>query len=436
MRTRFVKPALAAVVLIAALAVGVETLRPNKAPKTNAFSAEIRANTALDLDPEAAIPLRKAQPGDFDVTWDAEGGGSLRIMPGSSLRLLANTWRNPDWDDVVTWAHSNLAEIQASEATSVSAHETQFAAVLTSDGNLAVVRIGSHNEDRGWLYWRIESTALLVYSPVQIVTLAAVDPNNAAAPSCAVDFDTGQTIDIPSQTLNGAPEGFLAWLEQNGIDAIAQMSDESGGLAGVGLVFYGFPPGDWAGRSAVQLRGDMSGASHQSRSPILFREGQYQIVHPFKTREGGLGKLQMLGIDRAKRTVQFRFKMVREQASGQAETAAQDDAESLQLAKSQKWIMDLGRSSLYYANDHDDQLPPSVEELRKYANDEEHYRWIVENVEYLGGGHTVAEPPTVPVAYDRTLLATGKGTYVVFLDSHVEFVEPARLARYGLPGGR
>jgi hypothetical protein len=179
----------------------------------------------------------------------------------------------------------------------------------------------------------------------------------------------------------------------------------------------------------------MSGASHQSRSPILFREGQYQIVHPFKTREGGLGKLQMLGIDRAKQTVQFRFKMVQEQAPGQAETATQDDPESLQLAKSQKWIMDLGRSSLYYANDHNDQLPPSVEAIRKYANDEEHYSWIVENVEYLGGGHTVAEPPTVPVAYDRTLLATGKGTYVVFLDSHVEFVEPARLARYGLPAG-
>ena len=123
MRTRFVKPAIAAVVVIAALAVGVETLRPDKAAKTNAFSAEIRANTALDLDPRAAIPLRQAQPGDFDVTWDSEAGGTLRIMPGSSLRLLALSWKDAEWDEAVGWAISSLKKIRESAATSVSARE-------------------------------------------------------------------------------------------------------------------------------------------------------------------------------------------------------------------------------------------------------------------------------------------------------------------------
>jgi ferric-dicitrate binding protein FerR (iron transport regulator) len=180
MRTRFVKPVLAAVVLIAALAVGVETLRPNKTPKTNAFSAELRANTALDLDPKAAIPLRKTQPEDFDVTWDAEAGGTLRIMPGSALRLLPFSWKGAEWDEVTAWAIGNLKKIQESDATSVSARQNPYAAILTSEGNLAVIHIKSYDESRVSLLWQVESTTLYVYAPVRTVTLSCVDPNVAA----------------------------------------------------------------------------------------------------------------------------------------------------------------------------------------------------------------------------------------------------------------
>jgi len=436
MRTKFVKPALAAVVLIAALAVGVETLRPARTGTANAFSAEIRANTALDLDPKAAIPLRKAQPEDFDVTWDGEAGGTLRILPGSTLRLLAFGWKNAEWDEAVAWAIASVDKIRESTATSVSPRQNPYAAILTSEGNLAVVRIQSYNESRASLLWRVESTASCVYGPVQTVTLGYVDSDGAATQPCAIDFDTGRTVSIPPQVLNLAPEDFLEWLQQNGVDAVARMSEDGVGLAGVELAFQS-EVGLWGRLPATGLRGLMglSSASHQSRDLMLFRENRYQFDYPFKTREGGVGILQMRGVDRVKRTVEFRYTMCLEGTPAQAETGPQNDSESAQLIQSGEWISRLGRSMLIYANDHEDRLPESLEEIKPYTDNEEQYRWYLENVEYLGAGLTVAQPPGVVVAYDRTLLAAGKGTNVLFLDSHIELVEPERFAKYGLTGG-
>jgi hypothetical protein len=433
MRYRIVQLAAVAVVLATALAIGVETFRPSKPDKTYAFSAEIRANTALDLDPKAALPLKQVQPQDFDVTWDGENGGTLRIMPGSSLRLLTPpSGLNPKWENVVDWAHSILAELGKSTATSVSAREKRFAAILTSEGNLAVVEIGKCDESKAQLQWQVESTDLPGYGPLQVVTLASFDPNNPSARPCAIDFDTGRTSAIPAQVLKLAPKGFLGWLEQNGIDAIAKMTGGAGGLSGVGLAFQTGEAGVWAVIPATAIRDAMSHISYQSRDPILFREGQYQFIHPFKTREGGLGVLQMCGMDRTKQTVQFRYKMVQKDPPAGIEAEKQNDEESVQLYRSAEWMNRLGRSLLFYASEHDDRLPQSLEEIKKYADNEEHYRWIMENVKYLGAGLTCAQSPSLAIAYDKTLLAKGKGTHVVFLDSHIELVEPERLTKLGL----
>ena len=147
MNSKIARLAVAAVVVAAALAVGVERLTRSIPDRPAAYSAEIQANMALDLDPKAAILLHQAQPGDFDVTWDGENGGTLRIMPGSSLRLLAPGWPDPQWDEVVGWAHRVLDKIGESTTTSIAARDRRFAAILTSDGNLAVVQIGDYDEE-------------------------------------------------------------------------------------------------------------------------------------------------------------------------------------------------------------------------------------------------------------------------------------------------
>ncbi|UCD51932.1 MAG: hypothetical protein JSW27_04700 [Phycisphaerales bacterium] len=432
MNSKIAKLTVAAVVVVAALAVGVERLTRTKSEGASAFSAEIKANMALDLDPRAAIPLRQTQPEDFDVIWDGENGGTLRIMPGSSLRLLAPGSIDPEWDNVVAWAHRVLEKIGESTTTSIAARETQFAAILTSEGNLAVVRIGEYDESKAQLRWQVESTEMPGYGPERVVTLACLDPNTPTAQPCAVDFDTGQTTAVPADVLSLAPEDFLAWLEENGIDAIARMTEDDAGLSGVGLAHRGIAPGVWAVVPAVAARDLVGSMSYQSRDPILFQDGLYQTVYAFRTREGAVGLLKMGGADRAQRTVEFQYKMVEQDPALARLTAAEDESHPLHV--SARWLCDLGKYVLLYAGEHEDRLPQSLEELRDYAQSEEEYQWMVNDVEYLGAGLTCADPISLVIAYDRTLLAAGKGTNVLFLDSRIEYVEPERFPTLILPG--
>ncbi len=99
--------------------------------------------------------------------------------------------------------------------------------------------------------------------------------------------------------------------------------------------------------------------------------------------------------------------------------------------ESAKKLSNLGKALLIYANDHDDKYPDSLPELREYLKDEE-LKWASANAKYLGKGKTITVPPDMPVAYDKTLLAEGKGTNVLFNDSHVEFVKPDRLKELGI----
>ncbi len=434
MNSKMVKLAVAAVIAAGALTVGVERLTRSRPSRVQAFKAQIRANTALDLDPEAALPLRDARPEDFDVTWSSEHGGSLKILPGSSLRMWAITLINPRWDDVMGWAFSHLADIQKSEATSVvPTEQTRFAAVLTSEGNLAVVQIDHRNEEMAWLSWRVEKAVSPGYSPVQTLTLRSVDVQSATGGDCAVDLDTGAVRSIPADVLSMPAGEMLGWLEQNGIDAIATMSDEGLSLNGVGLVFEPWGPGSWAGTSAVDLRERMISRSFEPRLSMAYRKGEYQLAFPFKTREGGIGMLQILAVDESERAIQFRYRVVQAEDGVRAET--EDDAESQQLSESVKRLMHFGLLAWNYADEHDGRFPETLEQLKAYAKRfDQDFGWIRDNVGYVGAGGTTNDPnpgDTV-LAYDRTLLATGKGTYAVFRDGHAEFLPPDLLAKYGL----
>ncbi len=400
----------------------------------SAFVADIHANMPLDLDPKAAVPLRDVQPGDFDVIWDTEGGGSLKVAPGSSARLWPMTLIKPPWDGAIWYAYEHLDEIKASTAISVvPTEETPFAAVLTGEGNLAIVDIHRFSESHAILRWRVEKVVGPGYGPVQIVTLQAINERGAAAQPAAIDFDMGKVVEIPPHALHLSTEEWMKWLEQNSVDAIAKMSDEGDGLVGVGLVFQPWMASGWADTDPVHLRQSMAKDLYQPRQSLLFHEGSYQTAFPFKTRDGAIGMLQLLAVDKAKQTVQFRYRMLLEEGG---ETEPEDDAESQRLAESVHRLMEFGLLVHSYACRHDDKYPASLEELR--ASVEKHdqdYQWLVENVEYLGAGKTARDPDAgeTVLAYDKALLRGGKGTHAVFRDGHASFIEPKRLSQYGIP---
>ncbi len=63
-------------------------------------------------------------------------------------------------------------------------------------------------------------------------------------------------------------------------------------------------------------------------------------------------------------------------------------------------------------------------------------QWLLENVVYLGKDLSAADYPGRAVAYDRTLLAEGKGTNVLYLDCHVDFENSQELERLGISSVR
>ncbi|MBC8471711.1 MAG: M48 family metalloprotease [Planctomycetes bacterium] len=95
------------------------------------------------------------------------------------------------------------------------------------------------------------------------------------------------------------------------------------------------------------------------------------------------------------------------------------EIEKVQLADKLKR---LGVAVAMYADDHDDNLPESIQELKPYLLDERDFDWFRDNVEYFDKGKTAQRNATyIPIAYDKTLLEKADGTNVLFLDSSVRF---------------
>jgi len=99
--------------------------------------------------------------------------------------------------------------------------------------------------------------------------------------------------------------------------------------------------------------------------------------------------------------------------------------------ESAKKLSNLGKALLIYANDHNDKYPNSLFTFSKHMKWQD-FSWIRQNTEYLASGKTLADPPDIPLAYDKTLLKEGKGTNVLYNDCHVGFVMAQGLKKLGI----
>ncbi len=101
--------------------------------------------------------------------------------------------------------------------------------------------------------------------------------------------------------------------------------------------------------------------------------------------------------------------------------------------RSAKELLNLGKALLIYANDHRDKFPDTLQDARDYINENGELSWVMEHVTYLGKGVSPRRAnPASALAYDKTLLAKGAGTNVLYMDSHVAFETPEVLAKLGI----
>ena len=126
------------------------------------FTSKIYDNTALDLDTGAAVPLGTEWPDNLEIAWDNDGGGAIMVKKKQSkVKFITLPGvKKGIWADALSTARNSIGVLKASTSSGVLANQTNFIAVLTSEGNLAVVEIGDHDPQQAEITWRLEKPTI------------------------------------------------------------------------------------------------------------------------------------------------------------------------------------------------------------------------------------------------------------------------------------
>jgi hypothetical protein len=127
--------------------------------------------------------------------------------------------------------------------------------------------------------------------------------------NCMIDFDTGKLFTPPN--FNGTEDAF-AWCAKNGIDAGGGNQPEVRGLIGMDIVLNPEANTIWeAAATNGALNHDAFKYGKPGNPVYLSAKGELPATWTFKTREGGLGIVQILGFeDEEPRGVKIRYRMM------------------------------------------------------------------------------------------------------------------------------
>ena len=148
-----------------------------------------------------------------------------------------------------------------------------------------------------------------------------------------IDFDSGALVDLPLPTppgerdaarydwINGEGQG-VTWMRSRGIDAI----DANHGLIGVDLLLAPMDSREWKSLTPAGLQEKLR-ALRLPTAPSTAILGDPRDTYGFKTREGGLGIIQITDT-RIPRGVKVRYKLVQD---NRATAATNSGASALQF---------------------------------------------------------------------------------------------------------
>ncbi len=93
----------------------------------------------------------------------------------------------------------------------------------------------------------------------------------------------------------------------------------------------------------------------------------------------------------------------------------------------------LGLAVAMYVEDHDDNLPQNLQQLKPYLQNEQDFDWLLDNAEYYGSGKSAQRNAAfIPIAYDKSLFLETDATNVLFLDFSVRFLQTEQLEKLGI----
>lgn len=127
----------------------------------------------------------------------------------------------------------------------------------------------------------------------------------------AIDFDSGKLFSPPPGLTPADTNAFLAWVRGNGIDAIGETSQSIRGLAGLEMVARPVNAELWKALTPrAALTDDVLKHGTPGSPVFLSAKGALPETYLFRTREGGIGLVQITGFSGEPRGVEIRYKLV------------------------------------------------------------------------------------------------------------------------------
>jgi hypothetical protein len=183
------------------------------------------------------------------------------------------------------------------------ASQSKFAAVLTSEGNLAVIQIGEYDAKQGTIYVWVEKIPAWVRSFGPVIERVIND--NGEEKHWLIDFETGRLFSPSTETRS--EEVFSRWIAENRIDAMGETRTSSPGLYGFDMEAIPIAAETWETISPKELADALSIAKSGTRT-VMSAKGKLPLTYIFKTREGGMGVVQILEMQYKKKPRYFRIR--------------------------------------------------------------------------------------------------------------------------------
>jgi hypothetical protein len=159
--------------------------------------------------------------------------------------------------------------------------------------------------------------------PLQGVTFGPVIErtvnDDSVSQDMYVDLDAGKLFTRPEEGL-----GLQQWFRQQGIDALCDVDAPVSGLLGIDMVIWPMPDTTWETLGPKELSEQGLGGSAKPPFPVsMSAAGKLPATFVFRTRQGGVGILQIVGFTEQPRGVKIRYKMVQGAAAPLADTSAE-----------------------------------------------------------------------------------------------------------------
>ncbi len=142
-----------------------------------------------------------------------------------------------------------------------------------------------------------------------------------------IDLDSGDLVTPPDELHKLGAKEQLAWFAEKGIDAGCETNEDVRGLFCVDLVAIPVLNDRWETISAKSLSKDeVLQQAKPGTLAFMGGKGELPITYQFKTREGGIGILQIIGFSDSPKGVKIRYKMVQQtlpKPTGQVEGESQ-----------------------------------------------------------------------------------------------------------------